>query len=175
MGTVLYEAAYQIDMFVIMPIILFLFSFLVEHICLKYGNCTSILNWRTKEQEEEYTKGFSKVFRIIVLIFACGTLFAEIKAYRCIISPYKNNEYKVVEGYVEDFKAMPYTGHSFESFSIMGVEFSYSDYGGSQGYRKTASHGGVITHNGQHLKIGFVEYSNSGGENTIVYIEQLPE
>ena len=53
--------------------------------------------------------------------------------------------YAVVEGKVENFKPMPKTGHSQESFTVNGVRFLYSDYDVSQGgFNNTASHGGPI-------------------------------
>ena len=67
---------------------------------------------------------------------------------------------------------MPYGGHKQESFDINGVSFSYSDFSVQPGYHNAKSHGGVITGNGQHLKIGYVYYNSAEG-NVIVYIEKL--
>lgn len=41
-----------------------------------------------------------------------------------------------------------------------------------EGYHNAKSHGGVITGNGHHLKIGYVYYNSAMG-NIIVYIEEL--
>ena len=90
--------------------------------------------------------------------------------YEKTIVAYNNDDYEIVEGYVENFIPMPYEGHSYESFEINGVRFSYSDYNIGFGYNNTKSHGGVIEGNAQHLKIGYVV---DNGENIIVYIEQL--
>lgn len=82
---------------------------------------------------------------------------------------YKQGEYQIVEGYVENFVPMPYTGHSHESFEVNGVSFSYSDYSVQSGHHNAKSHGGVITGDGQHLKIGYIHYNETYG-NIIVYI-----
>ena len=42
------------------------------------------------------------------------------------------------------------------------------------GYHNSKSHGGVITGNGQRLKIGYVYYNEQYG-NIIVYIEEIRE
>ena len=66
----------------------------------------------------------------------------------------KNGTYKEVEGYVENFDPMPYSGHKNESFSVNGVFFSYSDYGPSAGFNNTKSHGGPIDE-GKYVKIRY--------------------
>ena len=44
------------------------------------------------------------------------------------------------------------------------------------GYNVTASHGGVITHNGQRLKIKYVSKEYDGvSQNIILYIAQIEE
>ena len=73
---------------------------------------------------------------------------------------------------IENFDPMPYGGHTNESFEINDVYFEYSDYNVTSGYRNTKSHGGVITGDGQYLKIGYVYYNSTYG-NIIVYIEEL--
>ena len=88
------------------------------------------------------------------------------------VGAYQRGQYEVVEGYVENFDPMPYGGHTRESFEINDVYFEYSDYNVTSGYRNTKSHGGVITGDGQYLKIGYVYYNSTYG-NIIVYIEEL--
>ena len=89
------------------------------------------------------------------------------------VSAYKRGDYQIVEGYVENFHPMPYAGHSNESFEICGVCFFYSDFVIQQGYHNAKSHGGVITGDRQHLKVGYIYYGGNYG-NIIVYIEELP-
>jgi hypothetical protein len=51
-----------------------------------------------------------------------------------------------VEGTVDNFVPMPYSGHTpgLESFTVSGVPFSYSDYIPVAGFNLTSSHGGPI-------------------------------
>jgi hypothetical protein len=56
----------------------------------------------------------------------------------------RENNCRVVEGPVEHFVPMPYTGHALESFSVAGVVFKYSDYVVTDGFNNTSSHGGPI-------------------------------
>jgi hypothetical protein len=64
--------------------------------------------------------------------------------YRAASSARQNNSAKVVEGIVTDFRPMPATGHSIETFCVSGVCFSYSDYIITSGFNQTSSHGGPI-------------------------------
>jgi len=41
---------------------------------------------------------------------------------------YVKGDYSIAEGAVANFHPMPYSGHQNETFSVSGVEFSYSDY-----------------------------------------------
>jgi hypothetical protein len=50
----------------------------------------------------------------------------------------------VVQGTVENFHAMPYSGHDEEHFTVQGVYFAYSDYVITPGFNNTSSHGGPI-------------------------------
>ena len=85
-----------------------------------------------------------------------------------------NNEFYVVEGYVEDFYSMPYEGHGTEHFEINGVYFEYSNYIMTNGYNVTASHAGVVTHEGQYLKIKYIiDETDEEGGNTILYIAEM--
>jgi len=67
-----------------------------------------------------------------------------------------NNEVQIVEGYVEKYHPMPFGGHDSEHFEINGVYFDYSNFESDLGYNDAASHGGVVTENGQHLKIKYI-------------------
>ena len=87
-----------------------------------------------------------------------------------------SNDLFVIEGYVKNFHPMPYEGHDTEHFEINGVFFEYSEYTITNGYHKTASHGGVITQNGQHLKVKYVvEELEEGSENVILYIAEITD
>ena len=107
-----------------------------------------------------------------LLLFLMVLVSDKIISYDATVGAYKRGEYDIVEGYVEDFHPMPYGGHDQESFTINGVSFAYSDYVDTFGYHNAKSHGGVITGDGQHLRIGYTAYSGLG--NVIVYMEELP-
>ena len=107
---------------------------------------------------------------VIIIIVGCG----HFNMVKNTVWAYNEGCYELVEGYVENFDPMPYEGHDFESFEIDGVKFFYSDYNVTVGYNKTKSHGGVISGNGQHLRIKYIYLDESYG-NVIMYIEQLQE
>ncbi|MGN1418801.1 MAG: hypothetical protein ACI4W6_05680 [Acutalibacteraceae bacterium] len=85
----------------------------------------------------------------------------------------ENGDVSVAEGYVEKY----FGGSDSEHFEINGVYFEYFDRNVMNGYHKSASHGGVITNNGQHLKIKYItretEDNESGTENIILYIAEI--
>ena len=74
---------------------------------------------------------------------------------------------------MEFFSPMPYAGHAYESFVIDGVAFYYSDFSSTVGYHNARSHGGVITGNGQYLRIGYIP-GDDAKDNIIVSIEAPP-
>lgn len=104
-----------------------------------------------------------------LLLFAIS-IFGYISSYNDIKSIIASNTLHEVEGSVENYHPMPKEGHDSEHFYIKGVYFEYSDFYIRHGYQNAASLGGVITHNGQNLKIKY--YENSQNENVIVYIAE---
>ena len=94
----------------------------------------------------------------------------QIKLYQSTVGAYKNGDYQIVEGYVEQFRPAQKVG-SAESFTVNGVEFKYYDNVAQFGYHSTSARGGVITGDGQHLRIGYTHSDRRG--NVIVYIEEL--
>ena len=107
----------------------------------------------------------------VLLAFLAG--LGQIHAGQTLMARYRNGEYQVVEGVVEHFDPMPAEGHKHESFDIDGVRFEYSDYREQPGYHQARSHHGVITGDGQHLRIRYIWYDDSIG-NIILYIEENP-
>jgi hypothetical protein len=107
-----------------------------------------------------------------ILVFILVTI-NQIYSYFNVKHLMNTNNVKVVEGYVEKYHPdSEYRGGNMENFTINGVYFEYSDAvitGG--GYNNSASHGGVITRNGQHLRIKY--YKDSLDKNEIVYIALL--
>ena len=71
----------------------------------------------------------------------------------------------IVEGPVAEFVPMPYGGHAEESFSVLGVRFSYSDYGVSDAFNNTSSHGGPVS------KDSYVRICYDPADNAILRLE----
>ena len=108
----------------------------------------------------------------LVIIFVTAVVIPdEINMYDSTVGAYNRGDYQIVEGYVENFHPMPKEGHDTESFTVNGVLFEYG-YTATFGYHKAKVDGGVITGNGQHLRIGYTKYDWLG--KVIVYIEELP-
>lgn len=106
----------------------------------------------------------------IIFFFVCVFSILE---YAKLSNAYKQGDYAIVEGYVENYHPLPYSGHGRETFELDGVPFSYADAIIQWGYHNAASHGGVIDREGQHLRIGYYP-GNSAEKNIILYIEALP-
>ena len=104
-------------------------------------------------------------FALVVSILVIPSHFIDYYKTKDI---YYNKEYKVIEGTLNNFDPMPYTGHKTESFSINQVCFEYSDYDLSYyGFRNTKSHGGPVDE-GKRFRIS---YFNNGKRNIILKIE----
>lgn len=164
---VLYEASFQFRFAYLVPLLLLVFIAFFPLIMKVYRDKKGI-KINMKIVSLFCTGCFLFVAALSALVFSFQAGF-----YQRTVGAYKRGEYQIIEGYVEHFEPMPYTGHSYESFDICGVSFFYSDYDVHPGYNNTKSHGGVITGNGQHLRIGYVYYDETYG-NVIVYIEELP-
>jgi hypothetical protein len=67
---------------------------------------------------------------------------------------YVRGQYSTVEGTVTNFHPMPYSGHPNETFSVNGMQFSYSDYVLIPCFNNTSSHGGPI-HEGLRVRIAY--------------------
>jgi len=143
----------------------------------------SILTMKAGDREkgwEGFITSFFKIAGFVVApigvgIFLLSTIgmSAEHKEYKEKLA---NNDVFIVEGYVENFHPMPYEGHDTERFEINGIHFEYSDYYITNGYHKSASHGGVVKKNGQYLKVKYVVEELEGEhENIILYIAEITD
>lgn len=96
----------------------------------------------------EFRSWRSRIFRHVFPIFAVfWTVVAfsgTYSQYRHAITLVRNNGCLTVEGPVENFVPMPYSGHAMETFSVDGVKFAYSDFNITGGFNTTSSHGGPI-------------------------------
>jgi len=103
---------------------------------------------------------------LISLVIFVG-FYSEYRQCRAMLD---NDEVLIVEGEVENFSPYPELGHGSESFEINGVRFSYFNER-TNGYHTTADRGGVITGNGQVLRIKY--FVNAEGDTVILYIAQI--
>lgn len=162
---ILYEIHYTIQWPLLIPVF---FCIICSSLLVKI-----VKSSKKQGRNDDKTQVIFLVFALIFdLIIISIVLPDQVRMFDSTIGAYWRGEYLTVEGYVEDFHPMPWSGHDDESFTIDHVRFSYSDYTVSWGYHNARSHGGVITGNGQHLKIGYTSYQWLG--NVILYIEELP-
>jgi hypothetical protein len=89
-------------------------------------------------------KWFSRVFLGFAIFWTATSFLATYIDYGGAARAMRSQQAHFVEGTVSQFIAMPYTGHSMESFVVHGVRFAYSDYVITAGFNNTASHGGPI-------------------------------
>ncbi|MBQ2735325.1 MAG: hypothetical protein IJF33_05785 [Clostridia bacterium] len=104
---------------------------------------------------------------LVVFLLFFGSFLFEYKQYKTALD---NDNVWTIEGYVENYSPLPADEKGTENFEINGVCFAYSN-NGVNGYQTTATRGGVVTHNGQHLKIKYIV--NDEGENVILYIAKI--
>ncbi|HTV49017.1 MAG TPA: hypothetical protein VMG59_11300 [Phycisphaerae bacterium] len=117
----------------------------------------TILVWNGRRKKTETTK---KLVGYFILLFASLWVFCAFVLtffeYRQCINAYRNGNYAVVEGRVENFHPMPYEGHSDETFTVGNESFSYSDYDIQPGFNQAASHGGPIR-DGLQVRIAYYD------------------
>ena len=108
--------------------------------------------------------GFSLIFAVVTLIKLPSMISKEKELQELV----KNENYKIVEGLTKNFKSSEEGAGHFESFSVKGIEFRYSDHINIQGFHKTAGNGGPINKNGLQVKIGYTKIDN---KNVILKLE----
>ena len=72
----------------------------------------------------------------------------------------KTQNFLIVQGEIENFTHRPESGHVFESFTVQGVKFEYSDYIVINGFHQTSENNGPIRENGQQVRISYIERNN---------------
>ncbi len=80
-------------------------------------------------------------FAILWTVTAVGSTYTEYVQLRRALS---SGAATVIEGRVESFDPMPYSGHKNESFVVAGKRFEYSDFEPTSAFNNTKSHGGPI-------------------------------
>jgi len=130
-----------------------------------------LIGSRTKEISPKVFKIITRsigAFCLVVFLLFFTVHIAEYNEYKTML---ESDSVSVVEGYVENYNPLPADGKGTENFEINGVYFAYSNADGRNGYTAIAKYGGVITMNGQHLRIKYV--TNEEGENIILYISEI--
>jgi hypothetical protein len=113
---------------------------------------------------------FGLIVGTFFLLFGIYNVPKDISRYYATKEIYESKNYKIVEGFVQNYKPMPVLGHSDESFMVDSVFFSYSDFDKSYyGFNQTSSHGGPIIGNGMFVRIAY--FYNSFHGNIILKIE----
>lgn len=165
MGNVLYEVTYRADRETMIPFVVLLgclYLFVEEIRKIRHDKTT---------RGHRVNLGIGSVGLVLSLIVCSIFVVTQMDMYQNIVVAYQEGQYMTVEGYVEDFVPMPAEGHAHETFQINGIPFDYSDNSALQGYNNTKVHGGVISGNGQHLKIRYIYYE-PWDCNVIVCIEE---
>jgi len=125
----------------------------------------SAINW--KKNDIGGKVGMCIVFILMLFIIAC-MIYNYCSSYR-IWTAYKNDDYLVAEGMIENYAAGTEEKLSYpDRFTINGVRFIVSDSPSSgYGYTMRQYDGGVLR-NGLYCKIIYVPYK---GENVIMKVQ----
>ena len=141
---VLYEFCFQLHL----SDLLKLFTFALPTCLVLFSYSLEVKHWRY----------IVRAFAIIVFVFELVTLFImPIYAYHNVCKRLNDGNVYIIEGEVTDFQESPssaFLGHSYESFKVGEVEFSYSG-DANYGYSKYKCDGGVIKGNGQRIRITY--------------------
>ena len=150
-------------------LMVYIFSMPKKDLDLELSDIPVIGNIFPNRNEEKEHAILGVIWGILIFIIFIVWVCKDILYF---YSSYKNNDYNIVIGEVSEF-VPAYKSKQVESFCIGEVQFSYSksdslnDY---CGYHKVSGDGGVITGDGQKLKI---KYIPSGSSNKIVSIEEF--
>lgn len=178
MNKILFEFNY-LKMTFLLPFVLIYGFCLVLHLFIFLGGkLTKIIGEGDNIFKSEINK--KKLMKKVHIFFLGFSLLISLLMsgeYITVSRSYRNNNYNIVEGYIQNFEPAKtgMRGTPPESFDINGIHFFYDEGIISCGYNRTWRNDGVIRENGQHLKIGYVDTSPFGTGNVIVYIEQLDD
>ncbi len=141
----------------------------VSFVLIGYGLAFfNIKSNSSKERKRTYNTTFGIIFGTFALLFGAVTIPNNLSTYYETKNIYKFKKYTVIEGIVENFVPMPYSGHQDEKFTLNNVNFSYSDFNESYyGFNNTKSHGGPI----DSKKNVRLSYFTKNDNNIILKIE----
>jgi len=172
METVLYEFGFDISkaLEACLPLAIGVICCLGNSYFLKPASPTMCLDRRKESAPPKAVKVIFWSIPILCFLISLVIFVGFYSEYRQCRAMLDNDEVLIVEGEVENFSPYPELGHGSESFEINGVRFSYFNER-TNGYHTTADRGGVITGNGQVLRIKY--FVNAEGDTVILYIAQI--
>ena len=173
METPLYEFSFYYAGLVgiIVPLLVSILLFFANEIVGDRRVSKSAMRIGVKEISPKTFKIFTRIVGGFLSVACFVFVVSYIKEYRDYKTKLDNDDVFVVEGYVTNYQKFSTFEKTPESFEIEGVYFAYSERDETNGYHSVAGHGGVVTHNGQHLKIKYV--TNEWGENVILAIYEI--
>ena len=173
METALYEFSFNFAAFVglIFPLLISIVLFFASEIVGDRKGSKSAMRIGVKEISPRAFKFFTRILGGFLTVCCLLFVISHITEYKEYKTRLDNDDVFVIEGYVTNYKAYSTIEKTPESFEIDGVCFAYSERDETNGYHSVAGHGGVITHNGQHLKIKYV--TNEWYENVILAIYEI--
>ena len=174
METTLYELSFNYTGLVLWVFLLFvgIVIFFTDKIIGKRTSSKSETPIGTREVSPKVIKNFTRIVGGFFAVFALLFLISHFTDYRKYQMRLDNDDVFVVEGYVENYHPRSTVEKTSENFEIDGVYFITGVEGeSSHTYHTVAQDGGVVTHNGQHLKIKYV--TNELGENIILAIYEI--
>ena len=112
------------------------------------------------------------LFFCLMLLFVGDFIFfdAFVEQRTNVYVPFKNGEVKSVEGKVENLVKVDSRNNLDETFTVNGVDFSFSPFDMIIGYKDSATYGGKIDSDGILVKIDYV-YDVELKKNIIVKLE----
>jgi hypothetical protein len=103
-----------------------------------------------------------------MLIVSIVRIPAMLKDERELKDVIANERFKIAEGKIENLLTQEESGHFYESFSINGVSFLYSDLIIGKGFNQTSKNSGPIKKEGQVVRI---YYTVLRDENIILKLQ----
>ena len=106
-----------------------------------------------------------KISIFLIVAFSGMIVYGEYSGYitkKKVQEAFQKGTYNIVEGKIENFYAMPKSGHDTERFDVQGVHFEII-YTGNKPTNKTLFYtltknmNGPITHNGQKVKLYYIK------------------
>lgn len=111
--------------------------------------------WVPVQGPRWFRSAFPFVFFGVACCWTAAVVSSTYLKYRSLTRALQDGRVSVVEGPVDQFVPMAYTGHSLERFSVAGITFAYSDFVVTGGFNNTSSHGGPIRL-GRYIRVTYV-------------------